>query len=187
MRNKARPSRETIGERSRTHGMSKTSIYNIWAGMIRRCLNTTDFAYPRYGGRGITVCERWKNFEGFYADMGDRPRKGLSLDRINNDGPYDPSNCRWATASEQAKNRRWHGNGFKPQIRITHEGKTLTPKEWSKITGICHKLIARRHREGFSAEMVFSREKLPNKKAKRDPSLTTELRPALSWTHTTQE
>ncbi len=91
--------------------------YRTWAAMRTRCKNQNDARFPRYGGRGISVCDRWRKFENFIADMGPRP-EGLTLDRINNDGNYEPGNCRWATMREQCQNR---SNG----ITITVYGESL--------------------------------------------------------------
>jgi len=87
------------------HGRSGTPIYKVWEGMIERCEKPNHISYPRYGGRGITVCKRWRNsFAQFFADMGDIPFEGAQLDRRDNDGNYCPNNCRWVTRSQNMLN-----------------------------------------------------------------------------------
>jgi hypothetical protein len=110
--------RELISKRTFRHGEARspgreeTVEYKTWAAMLGRCRNPKHQAYKNYGGRGITVCDRWLTFENFLADMGRRPSKELSIDRINNDGNYEPGNCRWATRKEQIANQR------KPKLRV---------------------------------------------------------------------
>lgn len=124
-----------------------TSEYAIWVQMRQRCDNPADLSYPRYGGRGIAVCDRWGVFEAFLSDMGRRPPKH-SIDRINNDGDYEPSNCRWATQSEQARNTR--SSKF-----ITHDGETLCHTDWERRLGIRNGVIYSRLKRGWPIDQVL--------------------------------
>lgn len=105
--------RESTGNRNRRHGMVRTPTYRSWQAAKDRCYNKRNERYPIYGAKGVTMCERWRNsFQAFLSDMGERP-KGMTIDRIRADGHYEPDNCRWATNSEQVRNKRtnveWNG------------------------------------------------------------------------------
>lgn len=100
----------SCGCRKKRHGLTGTPIHGVWMAMRYRCESPKCHAYGDYGGRGIKVCDRWQEFENFYADMGPSYRAGLTLERINNDAGYHPENCKWATRAEQNRNRR----RFKP-------------------------------------------------------------------------
>ena len=112
----------------RSHGMSSTRTYTVWLGIVKRCTNRNEPAYPQYGGRGILVCRRWRRFVNFLADMGEAPL-GLTLERTDNDGNYEPGNCRWASRGEQARNTR-------RTIRVTFAGETLCVKDWAARFGL---------------------------------------------------
>lgn len=120
---------ELIRKGVSSHGMSRTSEYQVWGAMINRCFNPNNRNYPGYGKRGITVCERWRtSFENFYVDMGPRKSLEYSIDRINNDGHYEPGNCRWATMKEQSNNRR--GNPRKNIIVEVGEVSDADLQNW---------------------------------------------------------
>lgn len=126
-------------------------IRAVWRTMIHRCHKQKSTSYPQYGGRGIVVCERWRtSFALFKEDIGPRPSTKHSIDRINNDGPYEPKNCRWATRAEQARNRRSNLR------KLTLNGETLTVYEWAVRTGITHTTLTRRLKQGWSDEAIIT-------------------------------
>lgn len=116
------------------HGMSNYPEYVVWEGMIQRCENPNYSQYHDYGGRGITVCDRWKSFENFYADMGPKPNKSYTIDRMDNDKGYELSNCRWVTRKEQANNRR-------NTVFYEYKGKKYTISELAELPEVKEKGI----------------------------------------------
>lgn len=119
------------GHRTKT---TKSSEYNSWQQLKRRCLAPTDAAYKEYGGRGITVCERWLDFRNFIADMGLKPSPSHSIDRIDNDKGYFPENCRWATKQEQARNTR-HCHF------VEYNGQIITVKALSELSSLRYDVV----------------------------------------------
>lgn len=138
------------------HGQHKSRAHGIWGGMKGRCLNPKHPSFNEYGGRGITICERWLEFENFFADMGHPPRN-TSIDRIDNNKGYEPGNCRWATPSEQLNNRR-------NNVNITFQGKTQTLTEWAEELRInVDTLYARIVRYKWSIEDALTRVVAPHR------------------------
>ena len=129
----------------RTTGNDRT--YRSWAGIIQRCTNPNDKRWHDYGGRGIAVCERWREFLNFLADMGERP-EGKSIDRINNNLGYSPENCRWATPLEQQ-------NNMSTNVIVTHDGKTKTVREWADLLKIEKQTLYFRLRRGWTVERAL--------------------------------
>lgn len=132
------------------HGLTNSPEFYVWQGAKRRCYGAKSPNYPRYGGRGIKMCDRWRDsFINFYADMGPRPSPRHQLDRINNDGDYEPGNCRWAMPHTQAINRS-------TTIRLTINGETKPVGDWSRECGISALLIMNRIRSGWTANRAIT-------------------------------
>lgn len=150
--------KEKTSEATKTHGASKSAEYRIWNGMKNRCLDKSNVNFDRYGGRGITVCARWLNsFEAFLADMGQRPSSKHSIDRINNNGNYEPGNCRWATAKEQA-------NNTSANVLLTINGLTKPLSIWAAEYGLDRSVVMSRVINGDVGEALIRPSGLRTKK-----------------------
>ena len=145
--------RESAGDRARTHGLSKTAIYRTWRNMLNRCRNPKVKCYADYGAKGITVCDEWLTFAGFFKDMGQIPFSGATIERKDNALGYSKDNCTWADRTTQAHNRscaKW----------VTHQGKTLHLTDWAKLLGMKqHTLYARIFTYNWSVERAFTEPK----------------------------
>lgn len=135
-------------------GTGRTKEYGAWRKIKERCYSKTCKKYPSYGGRGITVCEQWRHsYENFLADMGRAPSIQHSIDRIDNNGHYEPGNCRWATSKEQGNNKR-------NNILLEFNGQTKNIYEWSALFGLTGKLIRSRINTGWSVADTLLTPKL---------------------------
>jgi len=158
--------KETSGARNFHHGESntrnkrETREYRAWHDMRVRCTNKKQPFYYRYGGRGITFCKRWQKYTNFLEDMGRCP-KGMTLERINNDGNYEPGNCKWATQTEQTKNTTQNHI-------IEFNGEKKTIGEWGNSTGIDRSLIGYRLRKGWSIEDALTMRPTQRRDHERD-------------------
>lgn len=131
------------------HGKKGSRVYRIWTGMKNRCLNPNSKDFDRYGGRGITVCDRWLTFENFYQDMGDVPEGRVSIERKDNSKPYCKENCQWGTATEQANNRR----NNRP---VEFNGKTQNLGQWEKELGFPNGRLGKRINAGWTVLDAFT-------------------------------
>lgn len=141
---------ETMAESRFKHGFKHESEYHSWQGMKERCFNSKNRGYKNYGGRGITVCNRWRNsFKNFISDMGRKPTQKHSIDRKNNNGNYTPKNCRWATKVVQANNTR-------RSVILSHNGKSQTIKQWSSELGLNPSAVSSRKSRGMSVGDILN-------------------------------
>lgn len=133
-----------------THGMHGTPEYNAWLSMRKRCYKKYQGNYKNYGGRGITVCKRWLNsFENFFKDLGRRPSKAHSLDRINNEGNYTPKNCRWADSETQGLNTR-------SNRLLSFKGQKKPVSRWARDLGMNPTTLFERLRRGWSVKKALT-------------------------------
>jgi hypothetical protein len=138
-----------LGRKTATHGMTKSREYQIWLGIKARCRKPRSQNYPRYGARGIDICDRWHDsFEAFYADVGPRPSPEHSIDRIDNDRGYEPGNVRWATSATQGRNQRTNHYVF-------YAGQRMTLTDAASASGIPRSTLTSRIRRGVSPEHLF--------------------------------
>lgn len=143
--------REVAAQSKTKHGLHGSALYDVWNGMIRRTTKPDDPGYKNYGGRGISVCDRWQSLANFIADMGPSYSKGLTIDRIDNDGDYEPGNCRWTTRVVQQRNRT-------NTVFLTHLGRTLPLSEWADVCDIKYATLHKRVTAyGWSTEKALTK------------------------------
>ena len=140
---------KAVGKSNRRHGDKSSREWKSWQAMRSRCLNPHATGYRNYGGRGISICERWARYEHFLEDMGRRPSPQHSLDRIDSNGNYEPGNCRWASPEQQMRNIRTN-------VSLTFQGKTMTVVEWAEEMKIPASRIYGRLKRGWNAEQALT-------------------------------
>lgn len=164
-----------MGALNRTHNKTKSDEYQSWANIKSRCTNPKASHYERYGGRGVIMCERWLNsFENFFEDMGKRPSKEHSIDRINNDGNYELDNCRWATNSQQSRNKS-------PNVYLEYAGISMVQSDWAKRWNITATLIKQHIKSGKSFEQIFNHFENNNNVKRRYQSFMGHSRTIADW------
>jgi hypothetical protein len=132
-----------------------TPTYNSWGSMKDRCFNHKNPNWARYGGRGISVCDWWaESFDNFLRDVGERPSLAHTIERIDNDGDYEPVNCRWATKVEQSRNTR-------VAVRLTYRGETKALNEWARIVGLSWPCLKGRYDRGWTTEAIIETPSVP--------------------------
>lgn len=164
---------DRTSEISKRHGLTGTPIYARWRAMLQRCINPKNKSWENYGGRGITVCERWKTFDNFYADMGDPPL-GATIERIDNNGSYEPGNCRWDTRTAQNRNQR-------QTVWLEYDGQVKPLTSWADDLGMPASAIRDRLKRGWSVERAVTtpRQSAGNPRVRHGSQLHVRRRPAL--------
>lgn len=152
--------KELAASLKKTHNLRGHSLYSVWNAMVFRCSNPKDKRFHDYGGRGITVCERWLSLENFINDMGDRP-EGTSIERIDNNLGYSPENCKWATRTEQQRNKRTN-------VLISFNGETKCITQWATEIGISATSLRNRLKKQWPLAKALSAIKKPGQKRVHD-------------------
>lgn len=155
---------EGMRQRQTKHGLIKSAEYGVWSGMLSRCRSPNNQAWHHYGGRGIKVCERWLEFVNFLADMGPRPTPLHTIERRDNNGHYEPSNCYWATVKQQARNRRTN-------VNLTLNGVTMCALDWDEHLGFGRLTVLNRLRIGWTVERALTTPAIKRQRPNPRPSV----------------
>lgn len=159
----------------RLSGVSFMPEYRVWVNMIQRCTNSNNPSFPDYGGRGIRICSRWlDSFDAFFADVGNRPTTDHSIERRDVNGHYEPGNCRWATAEEQANNTRRN-------VRVVYGGEELTITQLSRKVGMASPTLFSRLARGQTIEQATAVERPPRSRPEKCYDLDGEPRTLKEW------